>query len=65
VADFGLARETYATSQRALLESLPVRWTPPEVVLRQEWSPASDVWAFGVTMWEIFSNGGLGGGSFA
>lgn len=57
VGDFGLARETYARSRRALLRSLPVRWTPPEVIARQEWSHASDVWAFGVTMWEVFSNG--------
>lgn len=49
VSDFGLARETYARSRRALLQSLPVRWTPPEVILRQEWSHASDVWAFGVS----------------
>ncbi|KAI8474302.1 MAG: tyrosine kinase-domain-containing protein [Monoraphidium minutum] len=57
VSDFGLARETYARSRRALLESLPVRWAPPEVILRQEWGHASDAWAFGVAMWELWANG--------
>jgi hypothetical protein len=29
----------------------------PQVILKQQWSEKSDVWSFGVTMWEIFSNG--------
>eukprot|EP00775_Hariotina_reticulata_P013512 gene13512-13637_t len=56
VADFGLARVEQGSSP-ALLGSISVRWAAPEVLLRQEWSQASDVWAFGVTAWEIFSNG--------
>mmetsp|Transcript_39811 Transcript_39811/g.112956 ORF Transcript_39811/g.112956 Transcript_39811/m.112956 type:complete len:904 (+) Transcript_39811:561-3272(+) len=61
VADFGLAREWQAlgmggNNQRRILDCLPLRWTPPEVFRDAAWSEKSDVWTFGVTMWEIFSN---------
>jgi len=34
---------------------ISVRWASPEVLTRQQFSKASDAWAFGVVMWEIFS----------
>ena len=37
--------------------SIPIRWSPPEVLTSYRWSDKSDVWSFGVTMWEIFSGG--------
>lgn len=58
VSDFGLAKYVSPgiSTPSNLLKDLPIRWIPPEVILKQEWSEKSDVWAFGVTMWEIFSN---------
>jgi serine/threonine protein kinase len=38
-------------------EPAPLRWSAPEVVSGQTYSEASEVWSFGVTMWEI-ANGG-------
>lgn len=35
-----------------------VRWMPPEAIMEGSWGKGSDVWAFGVTMWEIWSGGG-------
>ena len=35
-----------------------VRWMPPEAILEGSWVKGSDVWAFGVTMWEVWSGGG-------
>jgi FMS-like tyrosine kinase 1 len=72
VSDFGLAhrftedsRRTNQVSQMAQvtlsheqLPTIPIRWSPPEVLTRYEWSEKSDVWSFGVTVWEIFSCGG-------
>lgn len=36
---------------------IPLRWLPTESVFEDEYSTKSDVWAFGVLMWEVFSLG--------
>ena len=37
--------------------TVPTRWVPPEVLRRMKWSTKSDVWAFGVTVWEALTYG--------
>lgn len=58
VADFGLSRyvldDEYTSS---LGTKFPVRWSPPEVLMYSKFSSKSDVWSFGVLMWEIFTLG--------
>ena len=36
---------------------MPIRWMAPESIVDGKYSVKSDVWAFGVVMWEIFSGG--------
>uniref|UniRef100_A0A673CF48 Inactive tyrosine-protein kinase 7 n=1 Tax=Sphaeramia orbicularis TaxID=375764 RepID=A0A673CF48_9TELE len=36
---------------------IPLRWLPSESVFEDDFSTKSDVWAFGVLMWEVFSHG--------
>ena len=33
--------------------TVPVRWAAPEGLMRGVWAEASDVWAFGVLLWEV------------
>lgn len=35
----------------------PIKWAPPEVLNYTRFSSKSDVWAYGVLMWEVFTCG--------
>ncbi|XP_022914517.1 tyrosine-protein kinase Btk isoform X2 [Onthophagus taurus] len=58
VADFGLARyvldDQYTSSGGT---RFPIKWAPPEVLNYTRFSSKSDVWAYGVLMWEVFTCG--------
>ncbi|KRZ80693.1 Tyrosine-protein kinase transforming protein Fps [Trichinella papuae] len=56
IADFGLAREGEFYEMKGT-ETIPVRWTAPDVLLHKKYSEKSDVWSFGVLMWEILVKG--------
>jgi serine/threonine protein kinase len=57
ISDFGLAR-SYENFYNPHSEStIPVRWAAPEVLQQQSMTFKSDVFSFGVCMWEILSKG--------
>ena len=59
ISDFGLSRDVYSSDYyRVQSQSLlPVRWMAPEAVLYGKFTVESDMWAFGVVLWEIYSYG--------
>ncbi|XP_059481438.1 proto-oncogene tyrosine-protein kinase ROS isoform X2 [Neocloeon triangulifer] len=59
IGDFGLARDVYKNDyyRKESEGLLPVRWMSPESLLDRVFTTQSDVWAFGVIMWEILTMG--------
>ncbi|XP_030606501.1 ephrin type-B receptor 5 [Archocentrus centrarchus] len=63
VSDFGLSRlmrgldHNIPTYTASLGSKIPVRWTAPEAFQHRKFSSASDVWSFGILMWEVMSYG--------
>jgi receptor tyrosine kinase-like orphan receptor 1 len=59
ISDLGLCRDIYASDYYRVQSKsmLPVRWMPPESILYGKFTTESDVWSFGVVMWEIYSYG--------
>lgn len=62
ISDFGLSRslghgEDYYRSEFSPTLKLPIAWCAPECINFLRFTSASDVWAYGVCLWEMFSYG--------
>lgn len=57
IADFGLSQKIYTSDYYKGDEhdAIPIRWMPLEAILYNRYTVESDVWAYGVVLWEIFS----------
>jgi proto-oncogene tyrosine-protein kinase Ret len=61
ISDFGLSRvvpqdEVYTLTNHGLL---PIRWMALESIFQREFTTFSDVWAYGIVLWEICTMGGF------
>jgi len=58
LSDFGLSREVKESYYIGGLDTkFPVKWSAPEVLSWRKYSSKSDVWSFGVVLWEILECG--------
>ena len=53
ITDFGLAKEYHTTTQNSMAGTYP--WMSPEVIREGRHSTASDVWSYGVVVWELLT----------
>ncbi|CAI2357529.1 unnamed protein product [Caenorhabditis sp. 36 PRJEB53466] len=60
ICDFGLMRALKENEQMYTMapqKKVPFAWCPPEALRHRKFSHASDVWSYGITIWEIFTFG--------
>ncbi|KAH8298472.1 hypothetical protein KR044_005153 [Drosophila immigrans] len=59
IADFGMSRDIYRSDyyRKGGKAMLPIKWMPPEAFLDGIFTSKTDVWSFGILLWEVFSLG--------
>lgn len=63
IGDFGLSRQTVLMNETSSCcyvtrgGKIPVRWTAPEAMLLRKFTTSSDIWSFGIVMWEVLAFG--------
>ncbi|XP_050674682.1 leukocyte tyrosine kinase receptor [Leptidea sinapis] len=59
IADFGMARDIYRADyyRKGGKAMLPIKWMPPEAFMDGVFTIKTDIWSFGVLLWEVFSLG--------
>ena len=61
ISDFGMSRVTEGDediySVNTTAKVIPIKWTAPEVLTDMVYTQATDVWSYGILLWEIFSGG--------